>query len=798
MKILLITFLSTATLFFHSLTSNAQNIRSISARVIDSKQEPLMGNALLSSPEDPAFVKGISFLNGSFELSDINQKELTLKLTSLLFADTLIKIKYKGTAHIDLGTIIVKQHHLQLNEVQISAQVALTRSLANGNLEVKVANTILANSGSLTEILSKAPNVIINDGQIAVAGKGEATIYLNGRLITSERMSAIPTSQIEKIEIIANPSSKYDAEGKAVINIITKVNAGEGVLGSVGQQVTASEFAGLNTNTMFDLNYNKGKFAVVGNYGLFQGKNRERLYTTRTRPAEEDYLRSELTTNWRRKLRNFSNFGLGVQYNISKDKNLSLGYNGNLEKQGGSQDSKNSITTNEGTRFYTSDLKKNEHRLNQSFTLNYNQTIDTLGSVLFVGSQYSDYHADINDLIDERSLIDGTDGSRTLKNDVEHQILISSTQADYVKVFRSREKLEFGLKFSYVNTNSGTNFLIADHGGDFKPDENLSSDFEYREKIPAAYLNYSGLIMGKTNFGIGFRGEWTEYTLNTSVAGGQVIRDHYFNLFPNLLFSRMISERLKLSAAYVSRITRPRYQALNPFVIYQDPFTTIEGNPNLQPEKVHSFELGANYRKVDLRVGYNYVIDPLSSAALRGNTPNSYVLKGINLDKSHAYFAALSVSTAVGFWTAINTVNLSYTKMIDDQFFFVSLPSRPQWYLYSSNTFNVKDLFKLQLLAWYLGDRSSGLYQDRSRSSVSVGIDKDLFKGALKLKFLANDIFSKTNSSGNYSVGQTDIFYNRTYNNNYFRLMATYNFGKLKNSTYKNKATGQTENSRAN
>jgi hypothetical protein len=798
MKILLIAFLSTATLFLQSLKSNAQNIRSISARVIDSKQEPLMGNALLYSAEDPAFVKGISFLNGSFELSDINQKEITLKLTSLLFADTLIRIKYKGAAHVDLGTIIVKQHNLQLNEVQISAQQPLTRYMSNGNLEVKVANTILANSSSLTEILSRAPNVIVSDGQIAVAGKGEAAIYLNGRLITSERMSSIPASQIEKIEVISNPSSKYDAEGKAVINIITKVNTGMGVLGSVSQQVTASEFAGANTNTMFDLNYNKGKFTLVGNYGLFQGRNRERLYTTRTRPSEEDYLRSELTTNWRRKLRNFSNYGLGAQYNISKDKSVSLGYSGNLEKQGGGQDSKNSITTREGTRFYTSDIKKDEGRLNHSFTLNYNQTIDTLGSVLFVGSQYSDYHADINDFIDERSLIDGTDGFRALKNDVEHKILISSTQVDYTKVFRSRARLEFGLKFSYVNTNSGTNFLIADNGGDFKPDENLSSDFEYREKIPAAYLNYSGLMMGKTNFGIGLRGEWTDYTLNTSVSGGQVIRDHYFNVFPNLLLSRMISDQLKLSAAYVSRITRPRYQALNPFVIYQDPFTTIEGNPNLQPEKVHSFELGANYRKVDLRVGYNYVIDPLTAAALRGNTPNSYVLKGINLDKSHAYFAALSVSTGAGFWTAINTVNLSYTKMIDDQFSFVSLPSRPQWYLYSSNTFKVKNLFKVQLLAWYLGDRSSGLYQDRSRSSVSIGIDKDFFNDALKLKFLANDIFSKTNSSGNYSVGQTDIFYKRTYNNNYFRLMATYSFGKLKSSNYKNKATGQAENNRAN
>lgn len=798
MKILVITFLSILTLFFQSLKLKAQNIRSISGRVTDSNHEPLMGNVLLSAVADPAFKKGISFLNGSFELSDINQKEVTLKLSSLLFADTLIRVKYNGTVAIDLGTIVIKQRNVQLNEVRVSVQVPLTRHLGNGNLEVKVANTILANSSSLTEILSRAPNVIITDGQISVAGRGEATIYLNGRLITAERMSSIPASQIEKIEIISNPSSKYDAEGKAVINIITKTNAGEGLLASVSQQVTASEFAGMNTNTMFDFNYNKEKLSVVGNYGLFQGKDRERLYTTRTRPSEEDYLRSELTTNWNRKLRNLSNYGLGAQYSINKDKSLSLGYSGNLEKQGGSQDSKNNITTNQGTRFYTSDIKKNEHRLNHSFTFNYNQSIDTLGSVFFVGSQYSDYHADINDLIDEQSFIDGTDAFRVLRNDVQHKILISSTQADYTKVFNAREKLELGLKFSYVNTNSGTGFLIADNGGDFRPDENLSSDFEYREKIPAAYLNYSGLIMGKINLGLGLRGEWTNYMLNTSVGGGQVIRDNYFDIFPNLMLSRMISERLKLSASYVSRITRPRYQALNPFVIYQDPFTTIEGNPNLIPEKVHSFELGAYYRKIDLRVGYNYVNDPLSAAALRGSTPNSYVLKGLNLEKSHAYFAALSVSTGIGFWTAINTVNLSYTKMIDDQFSFVSLSPRPQWYLYSSNTFKVQNLFKVQLLAWYLGERSSGLYQNRSRSSVTIGIDKEFFKDALKLKFLANDIFHKTNNSGDYSVGQTDIFFDRSFNNNYFRLMATYSFGKLKNSTYKNKATGQAENSRAN
>ncbi|WP_316820396.1 TonB-dependent receptor domain-containing protein [Pedobacter gandavensis] len=798
MKILLIIFLSIPTLLLQSLKLSAQNIQRITARVTDSNHEPLMGNALLYVDADPTFKKGISFLNGSFELLDIRQKEVMLKLTSLLFADTLILVKYNGVAAIDLGTIVIKTRNLQLNEVRVSAQQPLTRYLANGNLEVKVANTILANSSSLIEILSRAPNVIINDGQIAVAGKGEATIYLNGRLITAERMASIPASQIEKIEVISNPSSKYDAEGKAVINIITKTNAGAGLLGSLSQQVSVSKFAGLNTNSMFDFNYNKEKLSVVGNYALFQGKDRERLYTTRVRPSELDFLKSELTTNWNRKLHNRSNYGLGAQYAINNQKSLSLAYSGNLEKQGGSQDSKNSISTQEGTRFYSSETKKKEHRLNHSLTFNYNQALDTMGSVFFVGSQYSSFHADINDLIDEQSLIDGKDGFRLLKNSVQHQILISSSQADYSRVFNADEKLELGLKFSYVNTHSGTGFQIADNGDDFKPDRNLSNDFEYREKIPATYINYNGLFMGKIKFGLGFRAEWTNYLLNTSVGGGQMISDNYFNIFPNLMLSRLISERFKLSASYVSRIGRPRYQALNPFVIYQDPFTTIEGNPNLLPEKVHAFELGANYRKIDLRLGYNYVNDPLSAAALRGNTPNSYVLKGLNLEKSHAYFAALSVTTGLGFWTAINTVNLNYTKMIDDQFAFTSLSPKPQWYLYSSNTFNVKNLFKVQLLAWYLGEGSSGLYQNRSRSSVTIGLDKEFFKDALKLKFLANDIFNQTNNSGNYSVGQTDIFFDRTFNNNYFRLMVTYNFGKLKQSTYKNKSTGQAENSRAN
>lgn len=757
-----------------------------------------MGNVTVLTATDSTLIKGTSFYNGDFEISGMQHKEFLLKLSSLLFADTIIYVSYQGQTFINLGSIIIKENKTQLNEIQIRSQTPLIRSNPDGNVEVNVANTILAGSSSVNEILSRAPNVIVNEGRISVFGKGDAIIYLNGRQITTERMASIPISQISRIEIISNPSSKYDAEGKAVINIVMKSNTMEGLFGSASQQVSASEFAGADSNTLLDLSYTKGKLSLSGNYGLLTGNNREILYTTRTRPAQEDYLKSELTTDWKRKYKSFSNFGFGIQYNKDSSQYISLGYSGNLEDLGGTQQSENTIISNQGTSFYSSNLAKDEVRLNHSLTLNYNKILDTFGSSFFMGSQYSRFNTTVHDLISETNTVNDNDIYRFLKNDVQHQITISSTQADYTKAFNANSKLEAGTKFSYAYTSSGTKFLIAENGGDFKPEKDLSSDFNYTELIPAAYLNYSDAIDSQTKYGFGIRGEWTSYSLKTTVASGQVIDDKYFNVFPNLFIQRNISEAVKLRAAYTSKITRPRYQALNPFVIYQDPFTTIEGNPNLIPEKVHAFELGANYKVFDLKAGYNYTLNPLSAAALRGKKPNSYVLKGINLERDHTFFTSLSASFNTKWWTTVNTFNLSYSKSIDHQFSFITVTPKPQVYLYSNNTFNIRDLFKIQVLAWYLGDRYYGLYYNKSRSTITLGLEKNFFHNTLKGRLIANDIFHKSNTAGNYGVGQTDIYFDRTLNTNYFRFMASYTFGRLKNTVYRNKQTGQTENSRAN
>ncbi|KAF2341296.1 TonB-dependent receptor domain-containing protein [Flavobacterium tistrianum] len=694
-------------------------------------------------------------------------------------------------------TVLIKEkEHNELNELIIKRQASLLKYGANGNIDVNVNGTVLATSSTVSELLGRVPNVVVADGEISVVGKGEAIIYLNGVLINYERFAAIPVSQIHKIEVISNPSSRYDAEGKAVINIITKRNMDSDIMGSVNQHVTISKFGGTLYNTLLDFNYSKGKFSFVTNYGLQLGRNRELLYTTRTRPNPDDFMKSELTTDWKRRFNNYSNFGFGLQYSFSPNNYISLAYSGNVNDLGGITESRNSITNNSGKSFYATDVDRNDVLLNQFINLNYNWTT-AKGSSLFIGSQFSNYNQTIRDFIEESSLVEQTDSERFLKNNVGSRINIIAIQADYSKKIDEKTKLEIGAKFSHATINSGTDFLISNDNIDFELDDELSSDFEYNEKIAAAYFNYIMTLNEKVNFSLGARAERTSYNLFTNANGIQKFEKSYGNFFPNMLLNFNLSEDWKGHFSYVSRITRPRYQALNPYVIYQDPFTTIEGNPNLLPEKTHAFEIGTMYKKFDFKIGYTYKIDPISAAALRGDTPNSYILRALNLEKGHTFFTSLSRSFNVKWWNSVNTASITWQKSVDNYYEFEFSPVKPQIYLYTNNTFTIPNLFRLQLLAWYLSDRSYGLGSENGRSTVTLGIERNFFKDALKLNFTANDIFHKFMVSGDYNVGQTQIYYHRTYSTDYFKLIATYSFGDSKKTTYKKSEVEQSENNRA-
>lgn len=787
-------------LFFiiFTLTIKAQSVKSISGNVVNSHNEAVFGNALLLSSKDSTMITGTSFLNGKFELLSLDYEKVILKLTSLEFQDTYINIVYDGTENVELGNVFVSESQNELEEVLLVSKAPLVKERADGSIEVNVANTNLATSTSVNEILSKSPSVIVdaNNG-INIFGKGNAVIFINGMRVANERLSTLSPSSIDKIEIITNPGPRYDAEGNSVINIITKRNTEEGSKGMLKNYYSYSDFAGYDNRTNINYSYKKGKWSISSDYGLLIGNDRWLKQTTRTRNELGDFFKSDIELDWLFKNKNFSNYSFGVQYDINEVSYISLEYNGAYEDMGGDQLSNNTITDNEIGE-YNSILNIDDLNFKNILNVNYYTEIDTIGSSLFIGSQYAYYNNDFNNDINESSQIDGVESNSMINNIGEGKIKIVSTQVDYTKVFKNNNSIEIGGKFGYVNNRSFTTFFDIENTDVPIKDEDLSSNFEYNERVPAGYINFKGNIKEDTNYSLGFRVESTDYDLFTSINSGEIVKDNYVNVFPNASFNTKLSDKTNIYISYSSRISRPSYESLNPFVIYQDEFTSIRGNPNLKPAKVHAIEIGGAYNKWSLKMGYDYTIDRISRAAFQSkDDPREYVLQSLNFDKEHSYFASLSKNLNLKWWRSTNTLSASYNDLIDGTGVFKIRGNVLNYYFYSQNSFDLKDWVTIYLTGWYLSDLQDGIYLRKNQASVNIGMEKKLLNNTVKLNLDFNDIFHTIRADGNYRSGNTDIIYANTYNTNYVRFSASYNFGKLKKSSYKNKDVGKSETRRA-
>lgn len=756
------------------------------------------GNIIALSAVDSSFVKGDFFLDGSFRLEDLQDTELIIQLTSLEFEDTFISISNIKDSLIDLGHISLDKGNLSLDEVVVIGRRPIYVQEADGSTAVLVENSTLAASNTVNEILSKSPDVLVDeDGMISVFGKGAALIYLNGKRIDQNQLKLVTPSSIKKLIIIRNPSAKYDAEGAAVIDIQTIKNTAEGYQVKITQNASYSSFAGVDTYSEFNLAFNTGRFSSKLNYSLMQGKDRHILHTTRNRDAEEVYLQTDLLTEWQHDYENFSNYGVGLQYDYGTSSYLSIEYSGNYEQLGGNQLSTNKIEDRTSTNFYESDIQRDETDVNHSYSLNFQQALDTIGSTLFIGGQYSNFNFQSDNPIDELSIESDISSSRSLNNMTALNIDILTGQFDYTKIYRNQASLEMGGRFSKVGNGSNFIFSEANAQGTFILDPSLSNQFDYQESIIAGYLNYNGQLNSSLQYVVGIRSEYTSYELELSQEEGLNISDRYANVFPQFSLTKTFSNNRSINLSYTSRIRRVPYQRLNPVPLYQDPYTSIQGNPASIPEKTQAIEFNAKLNKTNFRLGYSHTVDPFGGGAIRGDDDKSYILMRLNFNETHRFFTSVSRTFETPWISSTNTVSLRFTDIIDNVFSFADVGSKPNLYLYSINRIPFKNWFNTELSFYYIGDNDEGLYKRKNSWSMNLALDKSFLDKALKCQLIVNDIFHSVRAAGDYSIGETDIFFGRRWNTNYVRLSISYNFGKLKENNYKNKEIGSDENSRA-
>jgi iron complex outermembrane recepter protein len=562
----------------------------------------------LLKAQDSSLVKGaITDANGVFVLEAIPADTYYLSV-SFTGYDKSFSGPYFVTENqtLDIPTIQLVASKT-MDEVTVSATRPLFEHKA-GKIVMNVESSPVRIAGTAWDLLGKCPGVFIDqNNNITLKGKSGVQVYiddrptyLNGDALKSY-LQGIPAADIVSVEIISNPSARYDAEGTGgILNLVSKKGSRQGLNASA--RLGAGMGLRPKYSSGFNFNYAKEKFNIYGNFGGNLRHDVERIKLERSIPYMGDTTAFSQSTNFYHDIPT-ATLRLGIDFNPNSHFNYGFRVDGYaaIEKTNG-------INTT-----YISDLSiDSSMNLNQkSFwdTKNRNGSgsaffknqLDTLGQEISASIDYLQF-GNLN-LQNYDVYYYDANGNQAFapsfqRSDNGTKIRIGVGKIDYVKPFSEKFKFEAGVKSSYVRTENKLLFEVQNNSV-WEYDSTRSNEFNYTELVNAAYVNgtytFSKLeIMG------GLRLEQT-LSDGESPTTGQRLKRSYINLFPSLFITHKINEKHVVSYTYTRRINRPDYEKLNPFAYYLDQYTYNTGNPFLQPEIQNSVDITYVYSDFVLR-----------------------------------------------------------------------------------------------------------------------------------------------------------------------------------------------------
>lgn len=760
----------------------------ISGKIIEkgSKQPLEYATITFTNPKAPkAIAGGITNPKGEFDI-DIVPGTYDIKIEFISFIPTLLKDQ-KLTKSTNLGQIALEEDAKQLNEVVVRAE----KSSVEIKLDKKVYNVgqdMMVKGGTVSDVLDNVPSVSVDtEGNISLRGSDNVRILIDGRpsyaVNIAEALRQLPADAVDKVEVITNPSARYDAEGgSGLINIILKKGKNQGFNGTLITSIGIPETYGLTAN----LNYKTEKLNYFTTAG-YSRRTTEGGGKTNSEYFNKDGSFRNFLDEDRENERSRDGFNgrAGMEWTVAPNTYWTNAIN--YQKDNGENTDLINFNNFDAARNFTGST----YRLgtgetageNVEYTSNLIKNFNDKGHKLTIDGSIS-RNTDNN-----QSIITGNNFNNTLNNQVQKQ---AQLQADYVLPLGEGSQFEAGYKGSFGDLNN--QYYVLDEKG--IRINNLSDTLEFIENINALYTQY-GFKKNKFSYLFGLRWEDTNIEVNL-LETNKLNTKKYNNLFPSAFVSYEISDQSNITSSYSKRISRPRGRFMNPAVNYASNVNIFQGNPDLDPSLTDKFDFGyiKRWEKITFNTSayFEDTKDVFSFVrSLSGDEVNGIPVilsRPINLGKEQKYgfeftlnynpFKIWRINSNFNFFNVKTTGENSYEDSKGNIVVQNLNNQANNWFARISSKLTLPLKIDWQLNATYFGGQRTAQGRSLGIFSMNTALSKDVLKDKGTLAFNISDIFnSRIMRSYTYFENQTS-YGEMQYRKRQFNLSFTYRFNKSK------------------
>jgi len=785
----------------------------ISGSVADEQGKPLAGASItLKKSKDSSVIKlAASTANGTYSFKEIPEGSYFVAVSHIGYLDQRSNAFALQGSGAQVPAFSLKKAGANLKEVVVSTRKPL--------IEVRAEKTVLNIEGSVNavgqnalELLRKSPGVMVDkDDNLGLSGKNGVQVYVDGRQTPlsgkdlSEYLKTIQSGDIESIEIISNPSAKYDAAGNAgIINIKLKKNKSFGTNGTVTAGFNQGFYPKYNGG--FSLNHRNQHFNLFGNYNYNNSRNRNTM----------DLRRTQLDTlfdqhNVMRDDNNNHTFKAGMDYFINKRSTVGVMASGTLANNTFHSDGSTMIsyipTGIENRKLVANNVNKGK-RNNGNFNLNY-RFADTSGHELNMDADYGIYRIK-SDQLQPNNYFNPSGDSLRYSNVYNmlapNNIDIYSFKTDYEQNFK-KGRLGIGGKTSFVTSdNTFTQYNVVNPNSKLY-DSAHSNNFNYKENINALYVNYNRPFKGGWAVQLGLRMENTN-SKGTSTGyrqgGGayssydSVFKRNYTGFFPSGAVTYNKNPMKQWSLTYSRRIDRPAYQDLNPFEFKLDEYTFQKGNTQLRPQYTNSVGLTYMYKfKLTTTLNYSHVQDVFTQLV-------------DTTEKSKAFINKKNLATQ-----DITSLNISYPFQYKWYSLFVNVNTYYSAYkanfgegrtvnvavfatnVYAQQTFKLGKGWTGEISGFFTSPSIwQGTFKTNALGSLDAGLSKTVLKNKGTIKASVSDVFRTLHWTATSDFAGQSIRGQGAFESRQLKLFFTYRFGNNQVKAARQRKAGSDEESK--